>query len=58
MEGFFRTSGLGTRLADLGIKDDRLQEMAGKCTGQEYTHGRQFRETRPSAVLQILSLAR
>lgn len=32
LEAFFRSIGLGTRLADLGIGDDRLDEMAAKWT--------------------------
>ncbi|MRS01971.1 iron-containing alcohol dehydrogenase [bacterium] len=32
MESFFRSLGIGTRLSELGIKDDRIDEMAAKCT--------------------------
>ena len=32
MEAFFRSLGAGTTLAELGVKDDRIDEMADKCT--------------------------
>jgi alcohol dehydrogenase YqhD (iron-dependent ADH family) len=32
MEAFYHSIGLGTKLADLGIQDDRIAEMADKCT--------------------------
>jgi hypothetical protein len=32
MESFFREIGLPVTLKELGVKDDRLQEMARKCT--------------------------
>ena len=32
LEAFFLSIGLGTRLADLGIQDNRFDEMADKCT--------------------------
>ena len=33
LEEFFKRIGLPTRLADADIPDDRLEEMAAKCTG-------------------------
>jgi alcohol dehydrogenase len=32
LEAFFRSMGLGTRLSDLGVGADRIDEMADKCT--------------------------
>jgi len=32
METFFKSLGLGTRLSELEIPEDRIDEMAGKCT--------------------------
>ena len=58
MEEFFRTSGLGTRLADLGIQEDRLQEMAEKCTARNTHTVGNFVKLDQKAVLEILSLAR
>ena len=58
MEEFFRASGLGTRLADLGIQEDRLQEMAEKCTARNTHTVGNFVKLDQKAVLEILSLAR
>ncbi len=56
MEAFFRAIGLGTRLAELGIQADRLQEMAEKCTaGNTRTVGN-FVKLDQKAVFEILSL--
>ena len=58
MEEFFHASGVGTRLADLGIQEDRLTEMAEKCTaGNTHTVGN-FVKLDQKAVHEILSLAR
>ena len=57
MEAFFQSIGLGTRLADLGIKDDRIDEMADKCTdGDTHTVGN-FVKLDREAVRRILLLA-
>ena len=56
MEAFFRSIGLGTQLADLGIQDDRIDEMAGKCTdGNTRTVGN-FVKLDREAVKKILLL--
>lgn len=58
MEEFFHSMGLGTRLGDLGIKDDRLQEMAEKCTANNSKTVGNFVKLDQRAVFDILSLAR
>ncbi len=56
MEAFFQSIGLGTQLADLGIQDDRIDEMAGKCTdGNTRTVGN-FVKLDREAVKKILLL--
>jgi alcohol dehydrogenase YqhD (iron-dependent ADH family) len=57
MEAFFRSIGLGTRLADLEIPGDRINEMADKCTnGNTQTIGN-FVKLDCGAVKEILVLA-
>ena len=57
MEAFFHSLGLGTRMGDLGIKDDRIDEMADKCTnGNRETVGN-FVALDRAAVAKILRLA-
>ena len=57
MEVFFRSLGLGTKLADLGVQGDRIDEMAGKCTdGNTRTVGN-FVKLDREAVREILLLA-
>lgn len=58
MEEFFHSMGLGTRLVDLGIQDDRLQEMAEKCTSRNTRTVGNFVALDQKAVFDILSLAR
>ena len=56
MEEFFRSLGLGTQLADLGIQDNRIDEMADKCTsGNTRTVGN-FVKLDRGAVKDILLL--
>ena len=56
MEEFFRSLGLGTQLADLGIQDNRIDEMADKCTsGNTRTVGNFIKLDR-EAVKDILLL--
>ncbi len=56
MEQFFHSIGLGTQLADLGIQDNRVDEMADKCTnGNTHTVG-SFVKLDREAVRQILLL--
>jgi alcohol dehydrogenase YqhD (iron-dependent ADH family) len=58
LEAFYRKMGLGTRLSDLGIGDDRLDEMASKCTdGGRRTVGN-FVKLDTAGVRAILELAR
>lgn len=57
MEVFFHSIGLGTKLADLGIQDDRIPEMANKCTdGNTRTVGN-FVKLDRTAVEKVLRLA-
>jgi len=57
LEAFFHSLGLGTRLADLGIGADRLDEMAAKGTdGNQRTVGNFIQLDQP-AVRQVLHLA-
>jgi alcohol dehydrogenase YqhD (iron-dependent ADH family) len=57
LEEFCHALGLGTRLADLGIQGDRIDEMANKCTaGNTRTVGNFVRLDR-EAVRKILLLA-
>ena len=35
LENFYQSIGLPTTLKDMGIKDDRLDEMADKCTNSD-----------------------
>lgn len=56
-EAFFKSIGLPTRLSDLNIGADRLEEMADKCTlGGTRTSG-QFVKLNRDDVLAILKLA-
>jgi alcohol dehydrogenase len=58
LEAFFHSMGLGTRLADLPVGVDRLDEMASKCTdGGTRTFGN-FVKLDRAAVREILELAR
>lgn len=58
LEAFFRSLGLGTRLSDLGIGSDRLDEMAKKATdGDARTIGN-FVKLDSAAVRKILELAK
>jgi alcohol dehydrogenase YqhD (iron-dependent ADH family) len=57
MEGFFQALGLGTRLADLGIQSDRIDEMASKCTAGDTRTVGNFVKLDCGAVKEILLLA-
>jgi len=57
MESFFRFLGLGTKLSELGINADRIDEMADKCTdGNKHTVGNFVKLDRES-IKKILELA-
>jgi alcohol dehydrogenase YqhD (iron-dependent ADH family) len=58
MEDFFHRLGLGTKLSDLGIKDDRLQEMAQKCTANNTHTVGNFVKLDQKSVFEILSLTK
>jgi alcohol dehydrogenase YqhD (iron-dependent ADH family) len=57
MESFFKSMGLGTRLADLGIKGDRIDEMADKGTDGNTRRLGNFVPLDREAVRKILKLA-
>jgi len=55
MEAYYRETGLPTRLSDLDIGGDRLEEMAEKCAGKD-TLGN-FKKLGRDDVLEIYKLA-
>jgi alcohol dehydrogenase YqhD (iron-dependent ADH family) len=57
MESFFQSIGLGTKLTDLGIKDNRIDEMATKCTNGDTRTVGNFVKLDREAVKNILLLA-
>ena len=57
MEAFFQSLGLGTKLADLGIEDDRIDEMAEKCTNGDAKTVGNFIKLDSEAVRKVLRLA-
>ena len=57
MEAFFRSFGLGTTLGELGVKDDRIDEMADKCTDGDTRTVGNFVKLDRAAVAKILRLA-
>ena len=57
MEEFFRSIGLGTHLADLGVQDDRIDEMATKCTNGDTRTVGNFVKLDREAIREILLLA-
>jgi len=57
LEAFSHSLGLGTKLADLGIQDNRIDEMADKCTGSNTRTVGNFVKLDREAVREILLLA-
>jgi alcohol dehydrogenase YqhD (iron-dependent ADH family) len=55
MEAYYREIGLPTRLSDLDIGSDRLDEMAEKCVGKDCVG--EFKELYKDDVLEIYKLA-
>ena len=58
LEGFFHSVALGTRLADLKVGSDRLDEMAAKCTDADRKTVGNFVKLDRASVRKILELAR
>jgi len=56
MEAFFHSIGLGTQLAALGIHDNRIDEMADKCTDKNTRTIGNFVKLDRKAVKEILLL--
>lgn len=57
MEAFIRSLGIGTTLGSLGITDDRIDEMAEKCTDGDTRTVGNFVKLDREAVRKILRLA-
>jgi len=57
LEAFYRTMGLGTKLADLGVGTDRLDEMAKKCTDSDKRTVGNFVKLDKAAVRHVFELA-
>lgn len=57
LEGFFHAIGLGTTLGSLGIGNDRIDEMAGKCTENGTRGVGNFVRLDTEQVAKILRLA-
>jgi alcohol dehydrogenase len=58
LEKFFVSIGLPVTLKEMGINDDRLEEMAHKCTGGNCFTAGNFVKLDKSGVLEILRTAR
>jgi alcohol dehydrogenase YqhD (iron-dependent ADH family) len=58
LEAFYRAIGLGTRLSELKVGSDRLDEMASKCTDSGKRTVGNFVKLDREAVRDILELAR
>jgi alcohol dehydrogenase YqhD (iron-dependent ADH family) len=54
MKEFFQSLGLKITLSDLGIKDDRIDEMADKCTDNNNRTIGNFVKLNRDAVKKIL----
>jgi len=57
LENFFVSIGMPIRLKDMDVKDDRLEEMANKCTGNGTRSIGGFMSLDKKAVWEILKLA-
>lgn len=57
LEKFFHSIGLATRLKDVGIEDDRLEEMAQKCTNSDQHTVGEFVKLKSEDILKIYKLA-
>ena len=58
LKSFFSSLGLPTNLSELGIKDDRLEEMASKATNADTTTVGNFIKLHKADVHSILKLAK
>ena len=57
MEAFFQSLGLGTRMKDLGVTGDRIDEMADKCTNGNTSTVGNFVKLDRDGVAKVLRLA-
>jgi alcohol dehydrogenase YqhD (iron-dependent ADH family) len=57
VEAFYREVGLPVRLSEIGIREDRFEEMATKCIEEFGTIG-QFKELKKDDILKIYRLAK
>ena len=55
LEGYYREIGLPLRLKDIGIGDDRLEEMADKCAGDGAIGS--FKKLHKKDILEIYKIA-
>lgn len=58
LEAWYKAIGLGTRLSDLGVGEDRLDEMAGKCTDGGKRQVGNFLKLGKAEVREIYELAK
>lgn len=58
LENFLQSMGLSTTLKGLSIPEDRLEEMAGKCTNGDRNTVGNFVKLKKADVLNILKLAK
>jgi alcohol dehydrogenase YqhD (iron-dependent ADH family) len=55
---FLKSIGMPGTMSELGIKDDRLDEMADKCTNSDTTTVGNFIKLKKADVINVLNLAR
>ena len=58
LQNFFKTIGMPINLTELGINDDRLEEMADKCTNSDTTTVGNFIKLGETDVLNVLKLTK
>jgi hypothetical protein len=58
LEKYFRSIGMPVTLKELGVPDDRLEEMAAKATNDDTSTVGQFVKLKKADVLNVLKLAK
>lgn len=58
LQNFFKAIGMPINLTELGINDDRLEEMADKCTNSDTTTVGNFIKLGETDVLNVLKLTK
>ena len=56
-EAFFKSIGLATRMSEMEIKADRIEEMAEKCTDKDRHNVGNFVKLKKKDIVKILQLA-